>query len=288
MAADAETAGTFRIGGAIPVARLGFGAMRVTGAGVWGDPPDRAAALALLRRLPQLGITLVDTADSYGPDVSEELIAEALAPYGDLLVATKGGLVRTGPDVWLPLGRPEYLIQQAHKSRRRLRVERIGLWQLHKIDPAVPRDEQFAAIRQLLDDGVIAHAGLSNVAVDDIEAASAVFPVATVQNRYNLADRAHEAVLEHCEARGIGFIPWFPLGKGALARPGTALDAVARSRGVAPNQVALAWLLRRSPAMLPIPGTASVAHLESNVAATEIALTAEEFAALDRGGAGEG
>ena len=195
-----------------PLNRLGFGAMRITGPGVWGEPEDRAEALRTLRRLPALGVNFIDTADSYGPDVSEELIREALHPYGaDLLIATKAGLVRTGPNRWIPLGRPDYLIQQAHKSRRRLGVEQIGLWQLHRIDPTVPRDEQFDAIKSLLDDGVIRHAGLSEVSVEDIEAASKVFKVATVQNRYNLVDRKSEDVLAHCERAGIGFIPWYPL-----------------------------------------------------------------------------
>ena len=268
-----------------PLNRLGFGAMRITGPGVWGEPEDRAEALRTLRRLPALGVNFIDTADSYGPDVSEELIREALHPYGaDLLIATKAGLVRTGPNRWIPLGRPDYLIQQAHKSRRRLGVEQIGLWQLHRIDPTVPRDEQFGAIKSLLDDGVIRHAGLSEVSVEDIEAASKVFKVATVQNRYNLVDRHSEAVLAYCEQHGIGFIPWFPLAAGDLARPGGVLDAVAQRHGATPGQIALAWLLKRSPVMLPIPGTAKVAHLEENMAAARIALSDADFAALDAAG----
>ena len=268
-----------------PLNRLGFGAMRITGPGVWGEPEDRAEALRTLRRLPALGVNFIDTADSYGPDVSEELIREALHPYGaDLLIATKAGLVRTGPNRWIPLGRPDYLIQQAHKSRRRLGVEQIGLWQLHRIDPTVPRDEQFDAIKSLLDDGVIRHAGLSEVSVEDIEAASKVFKVATVQNRYNLVDRKSEDVLAHCERAGIGFIPWYPLAAGDLARPGGVLDAVAQRHGATPGQIALAWLLKRSPVMLPIPGTAKVAHLEENMAAARIALSDADFAALDAAG----
>jgi aryl-alcohol dehydrogenase-like predicted oxidoreductase len=282
--ANAAKAGTFSIGGEIVVNRLGFGAMRVTGAGIWGEPADRAESLRTLRRVPELGINFIDTADAYGPNVSEELIREALHPYDGLLIATKGGLVRTGPGQWLPLGRPEYLIQQAYMSRRRLGVEQIGLWQLHRIDPKVPAGEQFGAIRTLLDAGVIRHAGLSNASVAEIEAASKIFPVATVQNRYNLVDRASEDVLEYCAARGIGFIPWFPLAAGDLARPGSALDAIARDRRAAPSQVALAWMLKRSPVMLPIPGTSKVAHLEENVAAVNIALSDAEFAALDQAG----
>lgn len=282
---DASLSGSFAIGGDLPVNRLGFGAMRVTGPGIWGEPEDREEALRTLRRLPELGVTFIDTADSYGPDVSEELIAEALHPYAEgVVVATKAGNLRTGPDVWVQLGHPDYLIQQAHKSLRRLKVERIDLWQLHRIDPKVPADEQFGAIRQLLDEGLIRHAGLSEVSVEQIEAARTVFPVATVQNRYNLVDRTSEEVLDHCEREGIGFIPWFPLAAGSLARPGSILDSIARDRGASPSQVALAWVLARSPVMLPIPGTGKVAHLEENVAAAGITLTPDEFAALDRDG----
>ena len=272
----------FRVGGDLEIHRLGFGAMRITGKGVWGPPPDHEAALRLLRRLPELGVDFIDTADSYGPDVSEQLICEALHPYDGLVIATKGGLVRAGPDQWSPDGRPDYLIAQARKSLRKLGVERIDLWQLHRIDPKVPRDEQFGAIRQLLDEGLVHHAGLSEVGVEDIEAARRVFPVATVQNRYNLADRASEHVLEHCERLGIGFIPWYPLAAGSLARPGSVLDAVARRHGASGGQIALAWLLRRSPVMLPIPGTASMEHLEQNMGAASIRLSDEDFAAIER------
>lgn len=278
----AAKSGTFKIGGDIEINRLGFGAMRITGPGIWGEPADRAEALRTLKRLPEVGVTFIDTADSYGPDVSEELIREALPPDGDILVATKGGLARTGPNEWIPLGRPEYLIQQAHKSRRRLGVERIGLWQLHRIDPKVPRDEQFGAIKSLIDSGVIRHAGLSEVSVAEIEAASKVFKVATVQNRYNLVDRGSEDVLAWCERHAVGFIPWFPLAAGDLARPGSQLDAIAKRHDAAPGQVALAWVLKRSKVMLPIPGTSKVAHLEQNVAAVDITLSDDEFAALDR------
>jgi aryl-alcohol dehydrogenase-like predicted oxidoreductase len=281
---NANASGTFEIGGDIAVHRLGFGAMRITGKGIWGEPADRAEVLRTLRRLPELGINFVDTADSYGPNVSEALIREALHPYSGMLIATKAGLTRSGPDIWTPLGRPDYLIQQAHASLQRLGVEQIGLWQLHRIDPNVPRDEQFGAIKSLLDAGTIRHAGLSEVSVEDIEAASKVFPVATVQNRYNLVDRGSEAVLDYCQSHGIGFIPWFPLAAGDLAKPGSILDSIAHEHEVAPAQVALAWVLKRSPVMLPIPGTSKVSHLEENVAAVGIVLSDEEFEALDREG----
>ncbi len=285
---NAAQSGRFRIGGAFEVNRLGFGAMRIVGKGVWGPPEDRAEALRTLKRLPDLGVDLVDTADSYGPGFSEDLIREALHPYGAIKVATKGGLARTGPNVWIPLGRPEYLIQQAYTSRWRLGVEAIDLWQLHRIDAKVPADEQFDAIRTLLRDGVIRTAGLSEVNVAQIEAASKYFPVATVQNRYNLGDRASEATLDYCAGRGVGFIPWYPLNAGVLAREGSALDAIARRREATPGQIALAWLLKRSPVMLPIPGTGKAAHVEENVGAAAIALTDEEFDELDRVGRATG
>ena len=277
---NAAASGTFRIGGEIAIHRLGYGAMRITGPGIWGPPANRDEALRTLRRLPELDIDFIDTADSYGPDVSEQLIREALHPYPGLLVATKAGLLRDGPDQWTPDGRPEHLIEQAHRSRQKLGVERIDLWQLHRIDPRVPREEQFAAVRQLIDEGVIRHAGLSEVSVEEIEAARRVFPVATVQNRYNLADRGSEDVLEYCEQHGIGFIPWYPLAAGDLARPGSALDQAVQRHGATPGQIALAWLLRRSPVMLPIPGTSSVRHLEENVGATGIQLSDAEFEAI--------
>ena len=273
---------TFRLGGELEIHRLGFGAMRVTGRGIWGPPADREGALATLRRVPELGIDFIDTANSYGPHVSEELIREALYPYAKVTVATKGGLERSGPDLWTPNGNPSHLVSEAHASRERLGVEQIALWQLHRIDSNVPRDEQFGAIKLLLDDGVIAYAGLSEVSVEDIQAASRVFPVATVQNRYNFADRGSEEVLTYCEAHGIGFIPWYPLAAGALTREGTeALDAIARAHGATPSQVAVAWLLQRSPVILPIPGTSKVAHLEENARARDIELTAAEFDRLD-------
>jgi pyridoxine 4-dehydrogenase len=279
---DAAKSGTFEIGGDIEIHRLGFGAMRVTGRGIWGPPADRAEAIRTLKRVPELGINFVDTADSYGPDVSEQLIREALYPYDGILIATKAGFRRPGPSIWEMDGRPDYLRKQAIKSREQLGVEHIGLWQLHRIDPKVPRDEQFAAIKSLLDDGIILHAGLSEVSVADIEAASKVFKVATVQNRYNLVDRGSEAVLGYCETHGIGFIPWFPLAAGDLAKSGSILDAIAKAHGARPSQIALAWVLKRSPVMLPIPGTSKVAHLEDNVAAVNITLSDEDTARLDR------
>ncbi len=277
----AAKAGTFLVGGKTSVNRFGFGTMRMTGPGIWGPPADPAEALRTLRRLPALGINFIDTADSYGPDVAEQLLREALHPYEGLLIATKAGLTRSGPDQWTPLVRPEYLIQQAHKSCRALGVETIGLWQLHRIDPKVPRDEQFGAVKSLIDAGIIRYAGLSEVSVDDIAAASKVFKVATVQNRYNLVDRGSEAVLQYCEKHGIGFIPWFPLGAGNLAKPGARLDGIAKQHHATPGQIALAWLLKRSPVMLPIAGTSKVSHLEENVAAAGIKLSDAEFTALD-------
>ena len=277
---DARASGQFKVGGTT-INRLGYGAMRLTGPGVWGPPPDRTAALATLRRLPEIGINFIDTADSYGPDVSEELIREALHPYDGLLIATKAGLTRPGPNQWKPDGRPAHLIEQAKGSIRKLGVEQLHLWQLHRIDPGVPRAEQFGAVRELLDDGVIRHAGLSEVSVADIEAARRVFPVATVQNRYNLVDRGSEEVLGYCTANGIGFIPWFPLGAGDLTRTQGIVARIATAHGGTPGQVALAWLLRRSPVVLPIPGTLRVAHLEENVAAASLSLTPQEVTELD-------
>src|ERR1700722_2596399 len=243
-AIGASASGQFRIGD-LTINRLGYGAMRITGPGVWGPPPDRHAALATLRRLPELGVNFIDTADSYGPDVSEELIREALHPYRGMLIATKAGLTRPAPGEWTPNGRPAYLIGQAKGSLKKLGVEQIALWQLHRIDLHVPRDEQFGAIRRLLDDGIIRNAGLSEVSVADIEAARRVFPVATVQNRYNLVDRSSEAVLAYCAANNMGFIPWFPLAAGELTRPGGVVARVAEAHGATAGQGALAWLLQR-------------------------------------------
>lgn len=281
---DARKSGSFKIGGDIEIHRLGFGAMRITGPRIWGPPLDKDEVVRTLKRLPELGIDFVDTADSYGPDVSEQLIRETLYPYDGMLIATKAGLRRPGPGAWDRDGRPEYLRQQAIKSREKLGLEQIGLWQLHSIDPKVPRDEQLAAVKSFLDDGIIRHAGLSNVSVEDIEVASKLFKVATVQNRYNLVDRGSEDVLDYCENHGIGFIPWYPLAAGRLAESGSILDDVAKAHGATPSQIALAWVLKRSPVMLPIPGTSKVAHLEENVAAVDIPLSDAEFDALDREG----
>ncbi len=279
---SAAASGQFRIGGDLPVNRLGFGAMRVTGPGIWGEPEDRDEAIAVLKRLPELEVDFIDTADSYGPFVSENLIAEALAPYPRSVIATKGGLTRSGPNVWEQVGRPEYLRQCVQMSLRRLKVERIDLWQLHRIDAKVPRDEQFGVIADMQKEGLIRHAGLSQVSVEEIKAAQKHFKVATVQNLYNLTNRSSEDVLDHCEAQGIGFIPWFPLASGDLARPGGVLDTIVHETGATPSQIALAWVLKRSPVMLPIPGTSKVKHLEDNVAAAGITLSDEDFAALDK------
>ena len=276
---NAAAAGRFRLGD-IEINRLGFGAMRITGDGIWGEPADRAESLATLKRLPELGIDFIDTADSYGPDVSENLIREALHPYDGMLIATKGGLTRHGPNIWQPVGRPEYLRQCVLMSLRRLGVERIDLWQLHRIDPLVPRDEQFGVIAHMQKEGLIRHAGLSQVSVEEIEAARKVFPVVSVQNLYNLVDRSSEDVVDYCTANGIGFIPWFPLAAGNLAKPGSPLDAIAHAKGASPSQVALAWILKRSPVMLPIPGTGKVKHLDENVAGAAIRLTDAEFDVL--------
>lgn len=274
--------GRFHIGGDLEVYRLGFGAMRITGNGIWGEPEDPEEARKTLRRVRELGINFIDTADAYGPDVSERLIHETLSPYQGIVVATKGGLTRTGPNQWIPLGRAEYLTQQAYKSCRQLGVNQIDLWQLHRIDSKVPREEQFNAIRSLQDKGIIRHVGLSEVTVEDIEQAQQFFPVATVQNRYNVADRASESVLDYCERHQIGFIPWFPLGSGNLAKSDAQLKQIASAHRATPSQVALAWLLKRSPVMLPIPGTSKVAHLEENAAAASLTLSAEEFEQLSQ------
>jgi pyridoxine 4-dehydrogenase len=272
--------GVFSIGSDMPVNRLGFGAMRITGNGIWGEPADKDECLRTLKKLPDLGINFIDTADSYGPEVSERLIREALHPCRGITIATKAGLARTGPGVWVPLGRPEYLKQQAILSLRRLGVERLDLWQLHRIDSKVPQNEQFDAIKAMQAEGLIRHVGLSQVNTKEIEAAQKFFKVATVQNLYNLADRSSEDVLDFCEKHGIGFIPWFPLASGDLAKPGSRLDTIAKKHDAVPSQIALAWLLKRSPVMLPIPGTSKVKHLEENVAGSNIKLSDEEFSAL--------
>ncbi|HET9689747.1 MAG TPA: aldo/keto reductase [Acidimicrobiales bacterium] len=275
-----HASGTFSFG-PFTVHRLGFGAMQLTGRGVWGEPADREQCKAVLRRAVELGVDFIDTADSYGPYVSEDLIREALHPYpAELVIATKAGLTRTGPGTWLPVGRPEYLRQECEMSLRRLGVERIDLWQLHRIDPQVPADEQFGVMKELLDEGKVGALGLSEVQVADVEAAGKVFDVATVQNMYNLTNRGSEDVLAHCEAKGIGFIPWFPIASGELARPGGPVDHVVKATGATPSQVALAWLLAKSPVMLPIPGTKSVDHVEENCAAGTVDLSDEQIAEL--------
>jgi aryl-alcohol dehydrogenase-like predicted oxidoreductase len=278
---SAAASGTFRIGGDLEVTRLGYGAMRITGKGIWGPPPDHDRAIAVLKRLPELGVSLIDTADSYGPYVSEELIHEALAPYDGITVATKAGLTRHGPDDWKPLGRREYLRQCALTSARRLGVDTIPLYQLHRIDERTDRSEQFGELKALQDDGIVRHLGLSEVSVDDIKEAQEVFEVTTVQNLYNLTNRKSEDVLAYCEEQGIGFIPWFPLAAGELAKPGGVVDEIARAHDATAGQIALAWLLAKSPVMLPIPGTGSVEHLEENVAAAGLTLADEELATLE-------
>ncbi len=278
---SAAAAGEFRIGDA-SINRLGFGAMRVTGKGIWGEPDDANAARETLSRLRSLGVNFVDTADSYGPFVSENLIHEVLYPYEGFLIATKGGLLRTGPDEWTPDGKPEYLRQAVHMSLRRLHVERIDLWQLHRIDPDIPREAQFEAIAAMQQEGLIRYVGLSEVSVEEVEAAQKYFEVVTVQNLFNLADRKHEDVLDFCEANGIGFIPWFPLAAGDLANEGSDFSHIARRLNISPSQLALAWILKRSKVMLPIPGTSNPKHLVENVAAAEIRLSDEDFEAIDR------
>lgn len=274
----------FRLGGVLEVPRLGFGAMRLTGAGLWGEPEDANEARRIVRRAVELGVGLIDTADSYGPKVSERLIGEALGGEGRAVVATKAGFIRPSPDRFEPCGDPAHLRRSAEESRERLRVEAIDLWQLHRIDPARPVQVQFEAVARMLQDGLIRHAGLCNVTVAEIEAAQGYFPVATVQNRYNLIDREHEAVLDWCEAHGVGFIPWYPLASGMFAGANSPLAAAAERLNATPGQVALAWLLRRSPVMLPIPGTSRMAHLEENMAAADLALTDRAFEALDARG----
>lgn len=278
----AAASGTYDLGGDLPVTRLGYGAMQITGPGIWGEPADRDEALRVLRRAVELGVDFVDTADSYGPFVSEELIREALHPYDGVTVATKGGLTRTGPGEWHPVGRPKYLRQCVEMSLRRLGVERIDLYQLHRVDPEVPLEDQVGELKTLQDEGKIRHLGLSEIGVEQIEAARRIAPIVSVQNLYNLTNRQSEAVLEHCEAEGIAFIPWFPIATGELAKPGGPLDELAHETGATPAQLALAWLLRRSPVMLPIPGTKSTGHLEENVAAAGVELTDEQYAQLTK------
>ena len=274
------SSGTFSLGGDLPVHRLGYGAMRITGKGIWGPPADLETAREVLRRAVELGVDFIDTADSYGPYVSEDLIREALHPYDGVVIATKGGLTRNGPDSWEQVARPEYLRQCVEMSLRRLDVERIDLWQLHRIDKLVAVEDSLGAIKELQDAGKIRHVGLSEVSVKEIEQARKVIDVVSVQNLYNLGNRQSEEVLEYCEKEGIAFIPWFPVAAGDLAKPGGLLDEIAAEHDATHAQLALAWLLRRSPVMLPIPGTGSVAHLEENCAAAQVELTDEEYAAL--------
>jgi aryl-alcohol dehydrogenase-like predicted oxidoreductase len=278
---SASASGQFKIGGDLSVHRLGFGAMRVTGGGAWGEPDDPSAARETLKRLRSLEVNFVDTADAYGPFVSEDLLREVLHPYDGIVIATKGGLVRPRPDGWDVVGRPEYLRQCVLMSLRRLRLERIDLWQLHAIDKQMPREEQFGVIAEMRKEGLIRHAGLSNVSVDDIELAQKYFPVATVQNRYNLADRRGEDVLSYCEKHGIGFMPWYPLAAGKLTGPGTPLGRIAERLRVTPSQLALAWTLRKSRVMLPIPGTGKPEHLAQNVAAAAMVLSEADFVELE-------
>ena len=278
----AAAAGTFTLGGDLTVNRMGFGAMRITGEGIWGDPPDRAEAITVLRRAVDLGVDLIDTADSYGPYVSEDLIAEALHPYPDgLVIATKGGLTRTGPEEWHPVGRPEYLTQCVEMSLRRLRLDCIDLYQFHEIDALVPLEESIGALAVLQAQGKIRHLGVSNFTLGELARARAVATVVSVQNRYNFVDRRSDDVVAVCGADGLGFLPWAPVDDGRLSRPGGRLDTAAARHGVTVSQLSLAWLLHRSPVMLPIPGTSRVDHLEENMAAAAIALSADEWAALD-------
>ena len=273
---------TFKLGGDLEVNRLGFGAMRIVGEGVWGEPKDAENSKRVLKRVVELGVNFIDTSDAYGPDVSERLIAEALAPYPKgLVVATKGGLTRQGPGKWQPLGRPDYLIQQVEMSLRLLKEETIQLWQLHRIDPQTPVEESLSVIKDFQKQGKIRHVGLSEVKVPEIEQARKVVDIVSVQNKYNLSDRAHEDVLEYCEKNGIAFIPWFPVAAGKLAQPGGVLDAAAKKHGATVSQLSLAWLLQHSPVILPIPGTSSVAHLEENVKASDVTLSDAEWAEIE-------
>jgi pyridoxine 4-dehydrogenase len=278
----AQSSGTFSLGGKTQVHRLGFGAMRITGEGIWGEPKDRAEARRVLQRAVELGVDFIDTSDAYGPFISEEIIAEALYPYPKgVVIATKGGLLRTGPNQWPALGRPEYLHQAVEMSLRRLKLERIDLWQLHRIDPKVPVEESLGIIKKLQEQGKILHVGLSEVKPKEIDQARKVVDIVSVQNQYNLGDRQHEDVVDYCAKNSLGFIPWFPVAAGKLARAGGPLDAAARRHNATVAQLSLAWLLHRSPVMLPIPGTSSVKHLEENVASASIKLSDQEWKAIE-------
>jgi pyridoxine 4-dehydrogenase len=277
----AAASGTFAIGGDLTVNRLGFGSMQLPGPGVWGESRDPEGAVRVLRRAVELGVNFIDTADSYGPFVAEQLIAKALRPYrDDLVIATKAGLTRQGPNIWTPVGRPAYLRQQAELSLRNLGVETIDLFQLHRIDPEVPLEDQVGELKKLQDEGKIRHIGLSEVSVAEVEAAQQVATIVSVQNLYNVANRQSEELLDWSSANGVGFIPWFPLATGKLSQPGGPLAAIAEKTGATPSQLALAWLLKRSPVMLPIPGTSSVEHLEDNIAGAAVELTDDDFEAI--------
>jgi pyridoxine 4-dehydrogenase len=281
---NAAASGTFFLGGDLRIQRMGFGAMRITGPGIWGEPTDREEAIRVLKRLPDLGVNFIDTADAYGPEVSENLIAEALHPYpAGLVIATKGGFTRQGPNLWAPVGRPEYLRQCVELSLRRLKLERIDLYQLHRIDPQVPVEDSIGELKKMQKEGKIGHLGLSEVSVKEIERAQKTAPIVSVQNQYNMADRSHESVLQFCEAHKLGFIPWAPMESGRLSKPGSPLERAAKAHSATTSQLAIAWLLHRSPVMLPIPGTSSVKHLEENVAAAELKLTDDEWKSLEKG-----
>jgi len=279
----AKASGTLTIGGDLKVHRLGYGAMRITGKGIWGEPKDLETAKKVLRRAVELGVNFIDTADSYGPEVSERLIGEALAPYADgVVIATKAGLTRQGPDKWLPVGRPEYLQQEVEMSLRRLKRERIDLWQLHRIDPKVPVEESLGVIKKMQEQGKIKHVGLSEVKPHEIDQARKVVDIVSVQNLYNIGDRSHEDVVDYCTKHGLAFIPWFPVAAGKLTQPGGKLDAAAKRHRTTLSQLSIAWLLHRSPVMLPIPGTSSVEHLEENVAAASVKLSAAEWQEIEQ------
>jgi pyridoxine 4-dehydrogenase len=279
---NAASSGTFQLGGDLPIHRLGYGAMRITGKGIWGEPKDPETAKKVLRRAVELGVNFIDTADSYGPEVSERLIGEALAPYAKgVVIATKAGLTRQGPDRWAPVARPEYLHQQVEMSLRHLKLERIDLWQLHRIDPKVPVEDSLGVIKRLQEQGKIRHVGLSEVKPHEIDQARKVIDIVSVQNLYNIGDRNHETVVEYCEKHKIAFIPWFPVAAGKLAQPGGKLDAAAKRHNATVSQLSLAWLLHHSPVMLPIPGTSSVEHLEENIAAAGLKLSEAEWKEIE-------